>query len=111
MRGDLGLSSRLLLAIVDDRSKLLDQLLVLLAGPGVVGAPDSILHLLEGLLEHLSEVGVHLVDVLGQLLYFLFLLRLVLVLLILDLLLLLHERVDLVRVLLDPLVQLRLLLA
>ena len=53
-----------LLPGVDDLAELLYELLVLLAFPGVVGALDAVLHLLQRLLEHLSEVVVHLVNVL-----------------------------------------------
>ena len=73
--------------MVDDFVKLLQQLVILLFLPDLVGTANALLHLFEGLLEHGCEVLMHLVNVLLQVLNLFLLFCLYFALLSFDLLL------------------------
>ena len=57
-----------MLTIVDNFLELGDKLGILLFCPGVVGTLDTFLHLLESLLQHRREVGVHRFNMLVEIL-------------------------------------------
>ena len=101
----------LLLAVSDDFFELGHELRVLLFFPRVVRSLNSIFHLLECLLEHSLEVGVHGLDVGVELLDFLRLLFLNFLFLSLNLGLFLLQRLQLFIVLVDALLELGIVLA
>ncbi len=87
-------SSRLLLTVVYNLLKLLDKFGVLFLFPSIVGSFDALLHLLESLLEHRGEAGVHLFDELIQLFDFVILLLLDFLFLRLNVRLFLLQKLD-----------------
>ena len=99
-----------MVSILDDVVKLFEELRVLFLVPNFVSALDPVLHLIERLLEHGGEVGVHRLNVLVQFLDVIVLLLLFLALRVFNLFLFLFESLDLLHVLVDAVLELSLVL-
>ena len=107
----LAIGSLLLLTIVYNLLELGDKLGILLFSPSVVGTLNTFLHLLESLLQHRREVGVHRLNILVEVLDLIIFLVLNLLLVLLYLQFLLLKRLDFLFVFVNALLELGLVFA
>ena len=89
------LASLRLFSILDNLVKLFEELVVLFLLPYIVGPTDTLLHLFQGLLQHLCEARVHCLDMLRKFVDLLLFLSLYFALIIFDILLVLLKVIDL----------------